>query len=170
MTDDYQPPSFDKFPLIMKSPLELFRNESDFCDFLVDEPGIWIHLGVEAPSGWRSNMTPDILTRVRGSKTKKSRNGLFFGIEVEMEPRNLVLHGHDTFNIHLLLTLSAPWYRRKIQSVPIVSLYRVGDDGWARRSWSDDIGVLYHRHHSMLFDNRDTFGPGPHQQVEEEAS
>jgi hypothetical protein len=152
MSHDYHTFAFDQLPKLVKDPKTVFNSESTFCHFLVQERMAWRHLGLDAPDAWRSNQTPDIITTVKDSKTKKRPRGTLFGVEVEVEPKNFILHGHQKWNVHLVISLHAPWYRRNVCGINIISLYRQANDGMYRMSWSDDIAIFYHGYKSELWE------------------
>jgi hypothetical protein len=75
------------------------------------------------------------------------------GVEAEMTPSSFKTHGHDPYNIGLVICLSCWWPIRKVKSVDIVSFYRRNDNGLFVNSLDDDISVLFHGRRSELFNH-----------------
>lgn len=135
-------------PQSCTAPSSLFLREWDFCEYLLNRPGFWHSIGCEKPKEFRKHDTPDFICNIY--RTKKNER---LGVEVEMNPSCFRQHGHDGFNVHLLVVLYTSWFNRKLKGIPIISLYRK-EEMTNNYVWSldDDIGMLFHNRESTLFE------------------
>jgi len=139
----------NKLPSSCFIPAALFPREVDLCDYLMQQPGFWRSIGCETPAEMRTHTTPDFMCRIYRGKPHET-----LGVEVEYTPQCFHTHGHDSFNVDLLVTLYASHNARVTSNTPIISLYRRA--GWSDAYvWSleDDLNVLYKGKRSTLFDN-----------------
>jgi hypothetical protein len=112
------------------------------------QPGFWRSIGCETPKELRRHYTPDFLCQIYRGKRHET-----LGVEVEYTPCCFRAHKHDSFNVHLLVTLYAQECVRVYKNTPVISMYRRPESGedyvW---TLDDDINILYKGQRSRIFD------------------